>query len=112
MVLRVFFRSNVVAPKVASDDGNSSRSHVWIQDDATGVSSAHYDASNKVLWELTRMYCLLFMIVLNVSEGPYIAGILAVGVTRQFASVFATIALLFRILLRDSHGIQMEHVLV
>jgi hypothetical protein len=91
VVSRVNLRAEKLAPAVASDDRDRPCAHIRIEDDVSLLRYRENYARNQILGELTRMDGLLLVIVLDVSKDPDVAGVLSIGMRREFPSCITTI---------------------
>src|SRR6516225_702429 len=112
VVFLIDLRASVMAVMISRHDGDSARPQVRIQDDIARFSSGKDDASYHILWELSWMYGLLFMIMLDVPEDPDIAGVLSQWITGQFPPLLSSPRFLILIFLRHPDRIEKEFVVV
>jgi hypothetical protein len=92
--------------------GGASNAKVWIYHEVIFFRQRKYEALNQFHRELARMNGLLSVVVFDVRNYPYVAGVLAQGITGILTDFCTFIILLARILLGDPDSVEIKNIIV
>ena len=95
-----------------SSAGGAPNPKVWIYDQIIFLRQRKYEPLNQLHRELARVNRFLSVVVFNVRNYPYVAGVLAQRITGILADFCAFVILLARVLLWHPDSVEVKNIIV